>query len=59
MFAEIFSETGFIVIAIALLLMFGSSKLPDLARSLGRTRTEFEKGLKEGVRPDESGDASA
>jgi sec-independent protein translocase protein TatA len=33
-----------ILIAIALLL-FGSSKLPQLARSLGSAKGEFERGL--------------
>jgi sec-independent protein translocase protein TatA len=29
-------------------LLFGSSKLPKLARSLGSAKTEFERGLHEG-----------
>ena len=33
-----------IVLAIALLL-FGSSKVPQLARSLGSAKGEFERGL--------------
>jgi TatA/E family protein of Tat protein translocase len=32
------------------ILLFGSSKLPDLARSLGRSKSEFEKGLREGAK---------
>ncbi len=28
-------------------LLFGGSKLPKLARSLGSAKSEFEKGLKE------------
>ena len=35
-----------IVLAIALLL-FGSSKLPQLARSLGSAKGEFERGLRD------------
>jgi sec-independent protein translocase protein TatA len=36
---------GFIILILAL-LMFGS-RLPDIARSLGRTVVEFKKGLKQ------------
>lgn len=36
-----------IVLAIVLLL-FGGSKLPKLARSLGESQKEFREGLKEG-----------
>ncbi len=36
-----------LVVLAILLLLFGSSKLPELARSLGRARKEFKKGLEE------------
>jgi sec-independent protein translocase protein TatA len=36
-----------IVLGIVLLL-FGAKKLPDLARSLGKSTKEFKKGLQEG-----------
>ncbi len=36
-----------LVVLLILLLLFGSSKLPELARSLGRARKEFKKGLEE------------
>jgi sec-independent protein translocase protein TatA len=52
--AEIFSETGLIVIAVVLLLLFGGTKLPQFARSLGSAKKEFEKGTKEG---DEAADS--
>lgn len=39
-----------IVLAIVLLL-FGGSKLPKLARSLGQAQKEFKDGLKEGEEP--------
>jgi TatA/E family protein of Tat protein translocase len=35
-------------------LLFGAKNLPKLARSLGSSKTEFEKGLKEGhTEPDD------
>jgi sec-independent protein translocase protein TatA len=40
-----------IVLAIVLLL-FGGSKLPKLARSLGQAQKEFRDGLKEGQEDD-------
>ena len=33
-----------IVIVIVVVLIFGASKIPDLARSLGRASGEFQKG---------------
>lgn len=40
--------TELIVILVIIALLFGGSKLPKLARSLGSAKGEFEKGLKEG-----------
>jgi sec-independent protein translocase protein TatA len=33
-----------IIILVVLLLLFGSTKLPSLARSLGEASSEFKKG---------------
>ena len=44
--AEIFSPDILIVLAVVALL-FGGSKLPQLARSLGSAKGEFERGLKD------------
>ena len=38
-----------IIILVALLLLFGAKKLPELARSLGSSSREFKKGLEEGA----------
>ena len=35
------------------LLLFGSTKLPKLARSLGSSMTEFKKGLRGEAAPDD------
>ncbi|HEY2803723.1 MAG TPA: twin-arginine translocase TatA/TatE family subunit [Actinomycetota bacterium] len=37
-----------LVVAAVVLLLFGAKKLPDLARSLGRSSSEFKKGMREG-----------
>ncbi len=39
--------TELIIILAIVLLLFGSRKLPDLARSLGKSSREFKKGLQE------------
>ena len=49
---EIIGPDLLIVIAV-LALLFGSSQLPKLARSLGRASKEFRDGLAEGDRDDE------
>ena len=39
-------DWGWIVLVVA--VVFGASKLPDIARNLGRSSGEFKKGIKEG-----------
>ena len=34
---------------IAIVVLFGATKLPEIARNLGRSSNEFKKGLKEGA----------
>jgi sec-independent protein translocase protein TatA len=38
-----------ILILVVIMLIFGASKLPDLARSLGASAKEFRKGVDEGA----------
>ena len=38
-----------IVVLVVLVLLFGAKKLPELARSVGRSTSEFKKGISEGT----------
>jgi sec-independent protein translocase protein TatA len=35
-----------IILGIVLLLVFGGSKVPQLAKNLGKAKSEFEKGIR-------------
>jgi sec-independent protein translocase protein TatA len=39
-----------LIILVLVLLVFGGSKLPKLARSLGQAKNEFEAGTREGAK---------
>ena len=36
-----------LIVALIIMVLFGAKKLPELARSLGRSKGEFEKGKSE------------
>ena len=38
-----------LIILVVLLVLFGAKRLPDLARSLGSSAKELQKGLEEGL----------
>jgi sec-independent protein translocase protein TatA len=42
-----------VVVVLVIAILFGSKKIPELARSLGKAKGEFKKGLAEGEK-DES-----
>lgn len=42
------------VLLVLVLVLFGGSQLPKLARNLGRAQKEFKDGLAEATRPEES-----
>jgi sec-independent protein translocase protein TatA len=43
-----------LLLLLVLVLLFGAKRLPELARSLGRSLSEFKKGKDEGTRDSES-----
>ncbi len=52
-----------IIVLILVLVLFGGSQLPKLARNLGKAQKEFKDGIadaeKSGTTPDATADASA
>ncbi len=44
--------TELIIVLLIVLLIFGGTKLPKLARSMGQAQKEFKKGLTEGQKDD-------
>lgn len=45
--------TELIIILVVVVLLFGSTRLPKLARSLGQASKEFKQGVTEGAGDDE------
>ena len=41
-----------VVAVVAVAVLFGATKLPEIARNMGRAQGEFKKGLKEGIKLD-------
>lgn len=48
--------TELIIILVVVLLLFGSTRLPKLARSLGQASREFKQGIAEGPGDEEVGE---
>ena len=48
MFAGLFDGPELIVVLVVVLVLFGGSQIPKLARNLGQAQKEFKKGLEEG-----------
>ena len=47
-----------LIILAVVLLLFGSTRLPKLARSLGQASKEFKQGVDEGAKDDGPADES-
>jgi sec-independent protein translocase protein TatA len=50
---ENFGIGEILLVLAVVLLLFGAKKLPEMARSLGRSSNEFKRGLREGQVEDE------
>ena len=48
-----------LIVLIVVLVLFGGSKLPKLARSLGQAQNEFKQGIKEGSVDDDDAEPKA
>ena len=46
-----------LIIAVVVLVLFGGSQLPKLARSLGEAQKEFKKGVSDTSKNDKNGTA--
>ena len=58
MVAAVVGVPELLIILAILLVLFGAKRLPDLARSLGRSVKELQDGLEEGA-SDDGDDADA
>jgi TatA/E family protein of Tat protein translocase len=47
-----------LIVLVVAFLLFGAKKLPELARSIGRSTSEFKKGIREGEGDEETSTAS-
>lgn len=45
--ADLFGQDALILVLV-IVVVFGASRLPKMARSIGQAKGEFEKGLKDG-----------
>ncbi|MBN1834394.1 MAG: twin-arginine translocase TatA/TatE family subunit [Spirochaetales bacterium] len=50
--------TEILIIVGVVVLLFGATAIPKLARSIGKARAEFEKGVKEGKEGSQDSDAN-
>ena len=49
--------TEILIIVAVLVVLFGGTQIPKLARSLGQAQKEFKSGLEEGMKDSEPEDA--
>ena len=44
--------TDWIIVAVIVIVLFGGTQIPKLARSLGQAQKEFKTGMDEGAKTD-------
>ena len=47
-----FGSSELIIVLVIVLLVFGGSQLPKLAKNLGKAQKEFKEGLADGAKDD-------
>jgi sec-independent protein translocase protein TatA len=47
-----------IIILVVVLVLFGGSQLPKLAKNLGKAQKEFKDGMADANRPDDAGSST-
>ena len=57
-FTKNFGFTEILVILVVLILLFGAKRLPELARSIGKSLSEFKKGRQEGFSDNDKKDGT-
>ena len=58
MFAFSLGGPELMILLVIVLVLFGGSQLPKLARNLGKAQKELKAGMEEGAADDESTDTS-
>ena len=53
------SGSEWIIVLVIVLLVFGGSQLPKLAKNLGKAQKEFKDGLAEGLEENKNADKDA
>ena len=48
-----------LIVVLIIALLFGAKKIPELARSLGKAKGEFKKGLAEGAKEEAEAEKAA
>jgi len=59
MVGSIFSPEVLIILIVVVGLLLGAKRIPQMARSLGSAKNEFEKGLKDGDKGEADTSASS